>query len=182
MAATAEAYVKLAQSLPPQLLRFFTRYQPRVINHSTSIAPSTNTDSDTNSKDRQAAIVQNILAPSDRPNPFRSQKNLETGRWHEPIYSLRRQADLVKMARANGVEELLPPTIKGTEARFQKRAKHGLRVKGTGVGQKIKGKLWERTMRNRLEVRKQAMEKMPELIEQWKEVSYMFRGYFTELS
>ena len=94
-----------------------------------------------------------------------------TGKWHDPVYSLRRQADLVKMARANGVEELLPYTIKGTEERIARRQEHGLRVKGTGVGQKVKGKLWERTMKGRLEKRRQAMLGMPKLVQQWKQVS-----------
>lgn len=75
------------------------------------------------------------------------------------------------MARANGVEELLPFTVKGTNARIQRRAEHGLRVKGTGVGQKIKGKAWERTMKGRLEKRRLAMEGMPKLIVEWKMVS-----------
>lgn len=75
------------------------------------------------------------------------------------------------MARANGVEELLPYTTKGTEERIQRRVEHGLRVKGTGVGQKVKGKLWERTMKGRLEKRRQAMLGMPKLVQQWKQVS-----------
>ena len=74
------------------------------------------------------------------------------------------------MARTNGVEELLPYTIKGTEERIRRRQEHGLRVKGTGVGQKVKGKLWERTMKGKLEKRKQAMLGMPKLIQQWKQV------------
>lgn len=78
---------------------------------------------------------------------------------------------MVKLARAHGVEELLPFTVKGTDTRIQKRIEHGLRVRGTGVGQKVKGKIWERTMRNRLEDRKQAMLGMPQLIQDWKDVS-----------
>lgn len=74
------------------------------------------------------------------------------------------------MARANGIEELLPYTTKGTEARIQKRMEHGLRVKGTGVGQKVKGKAWERTMKGRLEKRRQAMLEMPKMVQQWKQV------------
>ena len=81
------------------------------------------------------------------------------------------------MAKANGVEELLPPTVKGTEARIQKRAEHGLRVKGTGVGQKVKGKEWERTMKGRLDRRRQAMEAMPKMIQEWKQVSYVELWY-----
>ena len=74
------------------------------------------------------------------------------------------------MARANGLEELLPFTVKGTEERIRKREEFGLRVKGTGVGQKVKGKGQERTMKGRLEQRKQAMLEMPQLIQSWKQV------------
>lgn len=159
MAAAGEKYIKLAQSLPPQLLRFFQRNQAHLAdyfaNATKKVTPTT---------------AGTYAESSKHPNPFRSQKNLETGRWHDPIYSLRRQADLVKLARANGVEELLPPTVKGTEARIQKRAANGLRVKGTGYGQRVKGKHWERTMKGRLEKRRQAMEAMPTLIEEWKKV------------
>lgn len=55
----------------------------------------------------------------------------------------------MKLARNHGVEELLPFTVKGTEYRLQKRLEHGLRVKGTGVGQQVKGKMWERTLKGR---------------------------------
>ncbi|GAB1518951.1 54S ribosomal protein L25, mitochondrial [Rhizoctonia solani] len=46
------------------------------------------------------------------PNPFLPQKNSQTGRWHGPQYSLRRQKELVKQARADGVIGLLPPGVK----------------------------------------------------------------------
>lgn len=55
----------------------------------------------------------------------------------------------MKLARQHGVEELLPHTVKGTEERLRKRMENGLRVKGTGVGQKVKGKESERTMKGR---------------------------------
>lgn len=74
------------------------------------------------------------------------------------------------MARANGLEELLPFTVKGTEERIRKREEHGLRVKGTGVGQKVKGKVWERTMKGRLNRRTKAMLEMPQLVQAWKQV------------
>lgn len=168
MAATAESYIKLAQSLPPQLLRFFTRYKPRVVKHSTvTTPPFTSTTSPT----QRTTTLPHRLEPSNLPNPFRSFRNPETSQWRDPIYSLRRQADLVKLARANGLEELLPFTAKGTNTRIQRRVEHGLRVRGTGVGQRVKGKAWERMMQGKLEKRKQAMEGMPKLIQQWKAVS-----------
>ena len=42
-------------------------------------------------------------------NPFVPHKNPESGRWAPPRYSLRRQADLIKHARASGTLHLLPP-------------------------------------------------------------------------
>jgi large subunit ribosomal protein L25 len=53
---------------------------------------------------------------------------------------------IVKLAREHGVEELLPETTKGTEYQLAQRVEHGLRVKGTGVGQKVKGHIHERHM------------------------------------
>ncbi len=66
----------------------------------------------------------------DTPNPFRPTKHAATGKWHDPIYSLRRQAELVKLAREHGVEELLPHTPKGTEAHLRKRVALGLARQG----------------------------------------------------
>ena len=94
-----------------------------------------------------------------------------TGRWRGARYSLRRQADLVKLAAKYGVEELLPPGKKSKEYKEVRRAEVGLRVRGTGIGQKVKGHKWERTMGARLEERRQAMLKMPEMIREWKQVS-----------
>ena len=172
---TSQDYVKLAQSLPPRLLRFFARYPPppaSFANRAPSSAVSTTLN--TSSLDPKASHEKTAVAHSPPslpyPNPFQAQKHPITGRWYEPVFSLRRQADLVKLARANGVEELLPHTVKGTQERIAKRQEQGLRVRGTGVGQKVKGKLWERTMRGRLEKRRQAMLEMPKLVEEWKMV------------
>lgn len=43
------------------------------------------------------------------PNPFVPRKNPKTGRWNDPKYSLRQQAELVKKAKAVGLLHLLPP-------------------------------------------------------------------------
>lgn len=47
----------------------------------------------------------------------------------------------------------------------------GLRVRGTGEGQRVKGHKWERTIEGKLEAKRKAMEGMPELIRRWKQVS-----------
>lgn len=148
-----QQYAQLARTLPPQLTRFFARYPPAALLPQLSTAPttSTTTQGDTNTV---AADLPSSSTLSSEPqsqqlpiNPFQSQKHPVTGRWHDPVYSLRRQADLVKLARKHGVEELLPFTVKGTEERMRRRLEHGLRVKGTGVGERVKGKSDERTLK-----------------------------------
>ncbi|KAF4338358.1 diphthamide biosynthesis 4 [Fusarium beomiforme] len=124
MASTSQ-FIGLAKSLPAPLQRFFARYPPAAILPEN--APKTR-------------------CQEERPNPFRFYKHPVTGKWQDPVYSQRRQAELVKMARENGVEDLLPETRKGTEYKLAHRVEHGLRVKGTGVGQKVKGHIHERHM------------------------------------
>ncbi|KAL9126054.1 MAG: hypothetical protein Q9217_004832 [Psora testacea] len=173
----AQEYIKLAQTLPPRLLRFFARYPPpsaAFSNLSQSSTASTNLN--TSSSDSNATQVETATPSTDTSpaytNPFSRTKNPITGKWHDPKFSLRRQAELVKLARANGVEDLLPSTPKGTEQRIQRRIETGLRVKGTGVGQRVKGKLWERTQKGRLEKRRVAMLGMPKLVQTWKQMGH----------
>lgn len=84
------------------------------------------------------------------------------------------------MARTHGVEGLLPFTTKGTEERIRKREEFGLRVKGTGVGQRVKGKWWERNIRVRLEKRRQAMLDMPQMVQTWKQVNVLPAAFYTD--
>ncbi|KAH8602792.1 hypothetical protein B0O99DRAFT_604318 [Bisporella sp. PMI_857] len=158
---------KLATTeLPPRLLRFFAKYPPKAILsvNQTAPVPASSLGLDTTSEH-----AANQIETLGFLNPFKCQKHSVTGARHDPVFSLRRQADLVKLARKHGVEELLPPTVKGTEERMRRRAENGLRVKGTGVGQRVKGKESERTMKARLEKRRQAMLEMPQMIQTWKE-------------
>ncbi|KAL3423748.1 hypothetical protein PVAG01_05495 [Phlyctema vagabunda] len=162
-------YVKLANALPTRLTRFFARYPPAAI--LPEVNPPSQSPSDGAAPLPTTPGVLKQIHPDafDQPNPFRAQKHAITGKWHDPTFSLRRQADLVKLAREHGVEELLPFTVKGTAEKLRRRAENGLRVKGTGVGQKVKGKESERTMKARLEKRRQAMLNMPKMIQEWKE-------------
>lgn len=95
------------------------------------------------------------------------------------MFSLRRQAELVKKAMNYGVAELLPHTNKMPWVKAQRREEQGLRVKGTGVGEKVKGKAWERTAKGRLEKRRRAMLEMPKLVQQWKQVSLGSMKFWT---
>jgi large subunit ribosomal protein L25 len=166
-------HVQLARSLPPRLLRFFARYGPPLAQPGTSYTITTalntpSSDPNASQEEFSSAVPASDLA--EYQNPFRNTKHPMSGKWHDPKFSLRRQAELVKLAREHGVEELLPFTTKSPEEKLRRRQEQGLRVRGTGVGQKVKGKWWERTQKNRLEQRRQAMLGMPAMIQQWKQV------------
>src|SRR5258708_4178906 len=107
--ASAEKYIHLAKSLPPQLQRFLARYPPA------SLLPP-GTDPET----AQTSYQQ------ERPKPFEWLKHPVTGKWHDPVYSLRRQAQLLKLAREHGVEELMPPSRKAPDEQLAHRVEHGL--------------------------------------------------------
>ncbi|KAH8162371.1 hypothetical protein CIB48_g5877 [Xylaria polymorpha] len=124
--ATNMRFVELAKQMHPRLQRFFAKYPPNQI-----LPTSTRT---------------NTIKDGATPNPFLPHKHPVTGKWHDPEFSLRRQAELVKLAREEGVEELLPFTSKGTEERIRHRVEYGLQVRGTGVGQKVKGHRHERML------------------------------------
>ncbi|KIK03907.1 hypothetical protein K443DRAFT_121254 [Laccaria amethystina LaAM-08-1] len=49
------------------------------------------------------------------PNPFIPWRNPKNGKWSEPKYSLRHQAELVKKAKLSGTLHLLPPGPKTPE-------------------------------------------------------------------
>ena len=177
--ATTSQYIQLAKALPPRLQRFFARYPPASI-----INPAASGE------------LPQTAYQIEAPNPFLATKHPVTGKWHDPKFSLRRQAELVKLAREHGVEELLPYTPKKTEERIRHRVEHGLRVKGTGIGQQVKGHAHERhlvgkyvlllcllgeqlllTFVFRMEKRRQAMLNMPKLIREWKAVSQIAKFF-----
>ncbi|KAI4613692.1 uncharacterized protein J4E87_007451 [Alternaria ethzedia] len=193
---SAQTSVEIAKSLPPRLLRFFQKYPPPSLfpslssqlasptSHATpstiSTTPPTNPNASVTETSAPEAIARPANAPSNSnippeahdlpyPNPFLPHKNFATGRWHSPAYGLRKQADLVKLASEHGVVDLLPWTVKKPGEKERRRVERGLQVKGTGEGQKVKGKLWERTLKGRLEMRRQAMLNMPALIQEWKQ-------------
>lgn len=129
MSAASQKHIQLALALPARLRTFLARYPPAAI-----LPTGADPEASKTAYQRES------------PNPFQSTKHPVTGRWHDPKYSLRRQAELVKIAREHHVEELLPFSAKGTEERLRKRVELGLRVKGTGVGQQVKGHKHERQL------------------------------------
>jgi large subunit ribosomal protein L25 len=186
MAAQRAQQIALARTLPPRLLTFFRKFPPPAILQATSIAakdPAASTA--TTTETATATTEPSSTAVSQSPNlpyanPFLPTKNFRTGTWRGPIYGLRQQADLCKLAREHGVEDLLPHSIKKSGERERRRLERGLRVKGTGVGERVKGHAWERTLRPKLEKRKEAMLKMPEMVEQWKQVSFFVECWYGE--
>ncbi|KAF2237528.1 hypothetical protein EV356DRAFT_529857 [Viridothelium virens] len=180
--AIREQHIAQARALPRRLLNFLRHNpHPTIVAQpapSSSQSEAVETAETTSLSDPNASMttIHATRSVSSDPwavfNPFRPWKNPETGRWHEPVYSLRKQADLVKMARQRGLEDLLPPGMKSTTERERRTVEQGLRVKGTGAGQKVKGKLWERTIKGRLERRRQAMLDMPRMIEKWKQLGH----------
>ncbi|KAI5204858.1 hypothetical protein E4T39_03347 [Aureobasidium subglaciale] len=173
MATINPEHVRLALSLPPRLLNFFKRYPPPALSQSTT--GTTTIAANTSSADANAntptAIAENAVSGStlEPANPFMPFKNPVTQRWQPASFSLRKQSEIIKLAIKHDVVSLLPYTHKLPEEVARRRAEHGLRVKGTGVGQKVKGKMWERTLKGRLDQREKAMVAMPEMIRHWKE-------------
>ncbi|OCL11085.1 hypothetical protein AOQ84DRAFT_387073 [Glonium stellatum] len=172
-----QQHIQLATKLPKRLLDFFRKYPPPALTQGIPAATSTTDGNSTISSaapptDPNASVPDSgAPSSSEAPyrNPFQPHKHHVTGRWHPPVFGLRRQADLVKLAQQHGVVSLLPYTIKLPGERAKRREEFGLRVKGTGVGQRVKGKLWERTLKGRLEERKKAMLAMPAMIQEWKQ-------------
>lgn len=171
------------KQLPQRLQNFFARYPPQTYSaqFGATLPPTRSKDSPVIEVASNASpsapnatateTIPTTTPPSQHPNPFLPYRNPETNRWQSPQISLRRQADLVKLASKHGVEPLLPPGLKSTEYKQQKLEEKGLRIKGTGIGEKVKGHKWERTLKGRLEERRKAMEGMPEMVRLWQQVS-----------
>ena len=111
--------------------------------------------------------VKSRLSSSTYKNPFLPWCNPTTKRWRGPPIGLRRQAELVKLAKRYGVESLLPPGRKSTTFKEQRLLEKGLRIKGTGEGEQVKGHQWERRLPALLEKRRKAMENMPKMVRIW---------------
>ncbi|PVH94980.1 hypothetical protein DM02DRAFT_618223 [Periconia macrospinosa] len=192
---STQKQVQLAKSLPPRLIRFFQKFPPPALfpefaapvsSTSTPVSTTSTTVSTTAPSDPNVSPVEtpapikeaaqtsiplssDATVPELYPNPFLPTKSHVTGRWRGPLYGLRQQADLVKLASSHGVLDLLPWTIKKPGEKEKRRIERGLQVKGTGERQKVKGKHWERTLGSRLAMRQKAMLEMPQLIQEWKQ-------------
>ncbi|KAG6861213.1 hypothetical protein C0995_002562 [Termitomyces sp. Mi166 len=94
--------------------------------------------------------------PHRLPNPFVPHKNPLTGRWAPPTISLRRQADLVKKAKASNTLYLLPPGPKNpqpsdlttkTAAKLAHKQFGGTKGQGFPTGPFNKEK-WKKSLKN----------------------------------
>ncbi|KZT37440.1 hypothetical protein SISSUDRAFT_987595 [Sistotremastrum suecicum HHB10207 ss-3] len=133
-------------------------------------------------------------------NPFIPRPNEQSGHWMKPRISLRRQADLVKKARAAGLVHLLPPGPKlgQTEGEVEEAGSsrynveegptigwagewHVRKVAGADIGARLyagkkrmfKGHKWQRELRKRqaaIGVRLRDMEKR---VHRWRMVSFV---------
>lgn len=179
LARTVPLQLRLAQQLPPPLVKLFAKHPPPQLRAAVNAAGKPSTTSTTSSSDPHigASAETSKTSAADAPdpfdkslhNPFLPYKNPKTGNWHGPAYSLRRQADLFKLAKLHHVLPLMPISPKHPEVKEQKRIERALRMQGTGEGPRVKGKLWERQLRGKLEERRKAMEGMPEMVKLWKQ-------------
>lgn len=131
MSLTAkEAFSKL----PQKLHNFFIKYPPR-------------------------PFVQYADKPTtlDQPdvNPFLPTKNPETGRWRGAEYLLRRSADLFKLARKFGLEDLLPPVPQ--RKFYEDKYNNKNWMKGVLNPKRAK---WERELPAKLKQREEAIANM----------------------
>lgn len=176
--------IRLATKLHPRLLTFFKRYPPPALlrspppgaENTSHIYTTSSISADTSPSAEEAsspAVSTSSKNPVDNTaayrNPFLPWRNPATGVWQNPKYSLRQQADLFKIAAKEGLASLLPFSTKAPDYKRVRREQLGLRVKGTGEGEAVKGKQWERQLKGKLDRRRKAMIDMPRMIAEWKE-------------
>jgi large subunit ribosomal protein L25 len=179
-----QAYQSLAKTLPKILTRFFQKFPPGRPYATESQKPPRPEPVIETAADGSEKIVQEVskedLLRASTPftdptyNPFLPWRNPITLRWRGPYYGLRRQAVLCKTAARHGVAELLPWSMKLPWVKLERRMQMGLRVKGTGEGDKVRGHKWERTMKGKVRTRREAMVQMPLMVREWKEVRSFF--------
>lgn len=116
----AEAFAKL----PTKLQNFFTKFPPAPV---------------------KKYADQPTLTTAEDANPFLPNRHAVTGRTHEPLYTMRRQSDLFKLAYKFGIADLLPPLANGKKFFAEKQAASPI-LKGVLYP---KGHKWERTYAER---------------------------------
>jgi len=141
---------RLVSLLPSKLLNFFIRYPPRnptlrtiyaqddkaisiakKLHDFESVPESLHKPIYTETKDSSGNPLPTVFLPF--RNPFKPSRDPRSGRIHGPRYSLRRQAEIIKLAMRFGVADLLPPSEKMNKLLYgKKRPMAGtIRPKGT---------------------------------------------------
>ncbi|KAH9048401.1 hypothetical protein EDB84DRAFT_1586022 [Lactarius hengduanensis] len=171
-----------------QSLRAVKRFRLR------ELVPPPTVFSLTTSKLSERSTPEQLPRSGALPNPFVPHKNPESGRWAPPKYSLRRQAELIKHARASGTLHLLPPGPKMSSGQLAEAREDdsdaawegsvewvgSLRersVAGADVGNRLyagkkrmfKGHKWERTRERRITRTKILLRDMDKRVERFKQ-------------
>lgn len=133
--SSAEAFAKL----PAKLQNFFTKFPPAPL--------------------REYADKPTLTNASDA-NPFLANRHPVTGRTHEPLYSLRRQSDLYKLAYKYGIADLMPSLLNGKKFFDEKQAASPI-LKGVLYP---KGHKWERTYAERKKKIADALEQVDDIL------------------
>jgi large subunit ribosomal protein L25 len=129
---------RLVSLLPPRLVNFFIRYPPRnpvvrtiyspddgshkiarLLHDFESVPESLYKPTFTTTHSSTGEPVETAILPFQ--NPFKPVRDARSGRFHGPRYSLRQQADIIKLAMRYGVAELLPPSDKMDKLMYGKK-------------------------------------------------------------
>lgn len=132
---SVEAFAKL----PTKLQSFFTRFPPAPLRSYADKSTSTTAED---------------------ANPFLPNRHPVTGKIHEPLYSMRRQSDLFKLAYKFGIQDLMP-TLGNGKKFFQEKQKESPVLKGVLYP---KGHKWERTYAARKQKITDALETVDDLL------------------
>ncbi|KAI0463333.1 hypothetical protein LJB42_003356 [Komagataella kurtzmanii] len=144
MSLTAQQAFK---KLPQKLQNFFTRYPPAPFKKYASTPTSTTADD---------------------ANPFLPNIHPVTNKTHNPIYSMRRQSDLYKLAYKFGVSDLLP-TLNNGKMFFQEKYDNKKPLRGVV---NPKGHIWERTLEARKAAIQEAVSKADDILVEHRGMKY----------
>jgi large subunit ribosomal protein L25 len=159
---------RLVALLPPKLVNFFIRYPPRNpslrtlyskedksleiakrIHDFQPVPPELHNPVISPAKTPAGEIIPTVFLPFQ--NPFKPSRDPRSGRFHPARYSLRRQADIIKLGIRFGIAELLPPCPK------MNRLLHGKRRPMAGT-LRPKGTYEERTREQYVEKKRKSLE------------------------
>ncbi|KAK7204734.1 mitochondrial ribosomal protein of the large subunit [Myxozyma melibiosi] len=136
------------ERMPAQLSKFFLRYPPRTI---------------------QKYAEKPVPIDDPTRNPFLPAFNPATKKYREPVYSLRQQSVLYKLAEEYGVRKLLPFMTKKFGLHKQAQKKKMKRSKNP------KGHKYDNTKEERAAKRAEAIRQMDEIVAKVKGKRYQRR-------